>query len=282
VLVEGRLRLEVDGIAGTVRAVMSPGDARGELALLSGVPRPTRIHAIVDSTVALVDRAGFDAMLAEHPVIALQLADEMAREVRAEDDIVRQLLELHAEGLSADELEAALDRRRTALARRGARVLSHTPRALFRRIVILRGGEPQFWMLSGFVLALGTARLVVGMILKYGLEKQLFALVPGNDPNPMHIHHFNYGMILISVSGLAALLPSARRAVRVLAFTFGVGAGLVFDEFGLIYNLNPEYAQRSSLWAAAVAVTLLLQLVYFRGFWGALVRRKLAQLRSGR
>ena len=51
-------------------------------------------------------------------------------------------------------------------------------------------------MLVGFSSSLGGARLVVALILKYGLEKQLFALVPGNDPNPMHVHHFNYGLIV--------------------------------------------------------------------------------------
>ena len=122
-----------------------------------------------------------------------------------------------------------------------------SPRALFNHLVVQRGREPPFWMLLGFLVALGGARLVVGLILKYGLEKRLFALVPGNDPNPMHVHHFNYGLVLIGAAGLAALAPFGRRGLRVLAFAFGVGAGLVFDEFGLIYNLNPEYAQRSSL-----------------------------------
>jgi hypothetical protein len=117
------------------------------------------------------------------------------------------------------------------------------------------------------------ARLVVTFILKFKLEKQLFALVPGTDPNPMHVHHFNYGLVLIGVSGLAALSPFARKALRSLAFTFGVGCGLVFDEFALFWNLNPEYAQTLSLEAAAIMLSLLVQLTYFRDFWAALARR---------
>ena len=98
----------------------------------------------------------------------------------------------------------------------------------------------------------------------------------------MHVHHFNYGMILVGLSGLAALFPFGRRALRLLAFTFGVGLGLIFDEFALIWNLNPEYAQSLSLIAAAIAATVLVQVTYFRTFWMALARRGWFALRSGR
>jgi hypothetical protein len=108
-------------------------------------------------------------------------------------------------------------------------------------------------------------------------------LVQGdNDPNPMHVHHFNYGMILVGLSGLAALFPFGRRALRLLAFAFGCGLGLIFDEFALIWNLNPEYAQSLSLIAAAIAAAILIQVTYFRAFWMALVRRGWFAVRSGR
>jgi CRP-like cAMP-binding protein len=282
IVVRGRVHLEVDGTAGTRRSDLLPGDCYGEIALLSGHPRAVRLAATTDATLATLDREALDAVLAAVPVIALSLAVELAAELRAEDDLVRQLLELHAAELPPAELEAAIEARRRAIARRGARVTRLSPRALFHRLVVARGREPPFWMLAGFLVSLGGARLVVHLILKYGLEKRLFALVPGNDPNPMHVHHFNYGMILIGAAGLAALAPTSRRALRVLAFAFGAGAGLVFDEFGLIYNLNPEYAQRSSLISAAIVAALLAQLTWFGRFWAALVRRGWLILRSGR
>ncbi|HEV7554706.1 MAG TPA: hypothetical protein VGO00_04570, partial [Kofleriaceae bacterium] len=118
--------------------------------------------------------------------------------------------------------------------------------------------------------------------LKFKLEKQLFALVPGTDPNPMHIHHFNYGLFLIGAAGLAALFPFGRRALRGLSLVFGLGLGLVFDEFALFWNLNPEYAQEMSLVAAAIAAATLVQLIYFRRFWAAIVRRVWLGLRGAR
>ncbi len=76
-------------------------------------------------------------------------------------------------------------------------------------------------MLVGFIVALSGARMVVATILKYGLEKRLFALVQGRDP----VHHFNYGLILIGSAGLSALFPFGRRILRVLALLFGIGYG---------------------------------------------------------
>jgi hypothetical protein len=280
--VHGRVRIEVESPAGALRSDLVPGDCHGELRLLSGNLRREHLEARGPATVALLDRAGLDAVLSDVPIVALPLAEELATEVRAEDDLVRQLLELHAEELPPAELEAAIELRRRALARRGARVTRLSPSALFQRLIVARGAEPPFWMLVGFLVALGGARLVVHLILKYGLEKRLFALVPGVDPNPMHVHHFNYGLILIGTAGLAALLPLGRRALRVLAFAFGAGAGLVFDEFGLIYNLNPEYAQRSSLISAAIVAALLVQLTWFGRFWAALARRTWLGFRSAR
>jgi hypothetical protein len=130
---------------------------------------------------------------------------------------------------------------------------------------------------------LAGARLVVAFILHYGLEKRLFALVKGGaDPNPMHVHHFNYGLVLIGLAGLAALFPLGRRALRVLAVLFGIGCGLVFDEFALFWNLNPEYAQSLSLITAAIAAAVLVQLTYFRRFWSALGRTLVSLARGAR
>jgi CRP-like cAMP-binding protein len=283
VVLRNRVDLFVTTSAGTLESVLEPGDRYGELTVLAGLSQKLKVVASDGATIALLGRRELDALLEEFPVIALSLAAELASECSAKNDLARQLLELHAEGLAEDELAAAIGERRHALAQRGARVRRQTTRALFNRLVVREGAEPPFWMLTGFVLALAGARLVVAAILKYGLQKQLFALVQGgNDPNPMHVHHFNYGMILVGLSGLAALFPFGRRALRLLAFAFGCGLGLIFDEFALIWNLNPEYAQSLSLIAAAIAAAVLVQVTYFRTFWMAIARRSWFAMRGGR
>ncbi len=282
VVVRGRVTLEVAALGGPRRAVLAPGDRHGELALLAGTPRRALYEARGEAELAVLDRAGLDAVLAEFPVVGLPLAGELSREVAFTHDLSRQLLEVWAEGLAPDQHTAALDGRRGALARRGARVTRLSPRALFHATVVQQGREPPFWATVGFLLSLLGARGVVAFILHFGLEKRLFALVPGNDPNPMHVHHFNYGLVLIGAAGLAALFPLGRQALRGLAFTFGVGAGLVFDEFALFWNLNPEYSQVLSLYSAAVVLVALVNLTWFRGFWAALARRTMLGARRPR
>ncbi len=273
VLVSGSADLSVQIGDTTSLARLDPGDRWGDVQLLSGNVRPAKLVARVESTIATIDRARFDELLAELPAIALPLARELASFLRSKNDERRQILELHAEGLTGEQLADAIEERKAAGAERGARVSRLGPRALFNRLIVRQGAEPPFWMLVGFLSSLGGARMVVALILKYGLEKRLFALVQGTDPNPMHVHHFNYGLIVASVSGVASLFPFGRRALRLLAATFGIGIGLIFDEFALIWNLNPEYAQSLSLISAAIAFIVLVQLVYFRRFWGAVARR---------
>jgi CRP-like cAMP-binding protein len=281
VVVDGAVHIAVESGAGALRGTMYGGDRFGVLSLLTGHARPFTLVADEEgATIATMDTAAFEAVLAEFPAVSLPVAAELSTELAASTDVVRQVLELHAERLPPEELKAAVDERRSAFLRRGARVSRLGPRALFRRLVVQEGSEPPFWMLVGFLASLAGARLVVHLILKYKLEKQLFALVPGTDPNPMHVHHFNYGLILIGAAGLASLFPLGRRALRGLALAFGLGCGLVFDEFALFWRLDPEYAQGLSLFACGMAAALLVQLTYFRRFWGALARRAWLRVRG--
>ena len=282
-VVAGEVELDVQEGDARLRARLSAGDRFGTFSLVTGYAKPFAVEARRGgATIAVLDRAGYDALVAEFPAVALPLAREIAGELAVRDDFLRQLLELHASSLPQAELEAAIAERRTAQLRRGARVTRSSTRSLFHRLVVQKGAEPPFWMLVGFLGSLGGARLVVHLILKYKLEKQLFKLVPGNDPNPEHIHHFNYGLFLIGVVGLVALFPLARRWLRGLALVFGIGAGLVFDEFALFWNLNPEYAQELSVIAAGLAVAVLVKLIYFRTFWAAVARRTWLGLRGAR
>jgi len=281
VLVSGSADLHVEIGDAMSHARLDPGDRWGDVQLLTGHARRGKLLARTESTIALIDRARFDELLAELPAIGLPLARELASFLRSKNDERRQILELHAEGLTGEQLADAIEERKAAGAERGARVSRLGPRALFNRLIVRQGAEPPFWMLIGFLSSLGGARLVVALILKYGLEKRLFALVQGGtDPNPMHVHHFNYGLIVASVSGVASLFPFGRRALRLLAATFGIGMGLIFDEFALIWNLNPEYSQSLSLISAAIAFIALVQLVYFRRFWGSVARRLVHRVRA--
>src|SRR5581483_4527381 len=178
--------------------------------------------------------------------------------------------------LAGDERARALEARRARVARR----LAHRGARVVRRAVaigdVVRAWfrEPAFWMLTGFLAAFGGARLLVSYILRNHKEHQLFALhrVEGFE-NPIHIHHFNYGLVCVTITSLLAFFPTFRLHIRFLAFGFGVGAGLIFDEFGLIWNLNPDYYQGISRVAAVGFAVLLAQLAFLREPWARRIRR---------
>jgi hypothetical protein len=140
--------------------------------------------------------------------------------------------------------------------------------------------RPSFWVLVGALSALAAARTVVAVIIKNGLQKHLFALIGGKVGHPIHVHHFNYGLVLVTLVGVLSLLPRARRGLRRLAFVFGFGVGLIVDEFALLWNLNPDYYQPESRLAAAVVILAIAQVVYFRALYVGLVRRLVALVRA--
>jgi CRP-like cAMP-binding protein len=280
IVVSGTVDLSVESLVGEVRSRMHAGDRFGDAALLTNGWRAAELRAHQPAQLALLDRSALATVLAEFPAVALPLAAELASELRQRNDQVREVLELGAAGLPPDQLAASIRHYRRTLALRGAAVRRVSGGALFHRLVVDQGREPPFWALLGFLGALGIARLVVFVILRYHLEQHFFALISGPDPNPMHIHHFNYGLVLLGLSGLGALFPIGRRSLRLLSLLFGIGCGLVFDEFALFWNLNPDYSQGSSLISAAIVGIVLVQLTYFRRFWVAWVGRAAARLRG--
>ncbi|HEY8075941.1 MAG TPA: cyclic nucleotide-binding domain-containing protein, partial [Labilithrix sp.] len=156
VVVRGTVELEVDAAGGTLRSTLEAGDRYGALSLVTGYVRRFVVRADErEAVIAAIDKAGFDTVMRELPAVALPLANEVSQELAARNDLLRQLLELHAEKLPEEELAAAVDERREALRRRGARVSRVSPRALFRRLVVEEGAEPPFWMLVGFGASLG-------------------------------------------------------------------------------------------------------------------------------
>jgi hypothetical protein len=280
VVVSGVVDAIIDDPAGEVHVRMRPGDRYGDARLLTGSPWRVRLRANTDCEIAAINHADFEQILIRYPAVALPLAAELASELRTRNDQVRQVAELRVAGHDSVRIENAIRRLRRILALRSASVRRPSTGGLFRRLVVDQGAEPPFWMLLGFVAGLAGARLVVHLILKYRLEKQLFALVAGQDKNPVHIHHFNYGLVLVGVAGLLALSPYGRRSLRLLSLLFGLGCGLVFDEFALFWNLNPDYSQGLSLISSAIAFIALVQLAYFRKFWVALLGRISQRIRG--
>jgi hypothetical protein len=88
-----------------------------------------------------------------------------------------------------------------------------------------------------------------------------------------HVHHFVPGILIAFAAGGAGLVTRSDRLEETLAFPFGAGVGLTFDEAALLLDLRDVYWTREgivsvqiSLAAAALlAGTILAQRMLRRG-----------------
>ncbi|NYI05669.1 hypothetical protein [Allostreptomyces psammosilenae] len=108
----------------------------------------------------------------------------------------------------------------------------------YRVLIVEPGKEPLFLLLVGFILSFAFIRLSVRLI-RHGVRWW-----PGNiTPGGLHIHHMVFGIFFWLVAGIGSFtIPAAADGWRsLLGFLFGVGCGLVLDEFALILHLEDVY-----------------------------------------
>lgn len=63
----------------------------------------------------------------------------------------------------------------------------------------------------------------------------LFELEPG-----LRVHHYTYGVFILSVAAYLALIHIGPRAKYLIALLMGFGLGLAFDEFGMWLRLRND------------------------------------------
>ena len=85
---------------------------------------------------------------------------------------------------------------------------------------------------------------------------------PGNvEPGGMHIHHVVFGQAMMLIGGIGAFaVRGGPLAHDVLAVVFGVGSGLVLDEFALVLHLEDVYWReegRRSVDAVILALSVI-------------------------
>jgi hypothetical protein len=71
-----------------------------------------------------------------------------------------------------------------------------------------------------------------------------------------HVHHFVPGMLLAFAAGGAALLTQNDRIEETLAFPFGAGIGLTFDEAALLLELEDVYWTREGVLSVQLSLGL--------------------------
>lgn len=114
---------------------------------------------------------------------------------------------------------------------------------------------------SAFLVTFLIARLFVYLILGH-LLPNFFLVVRG-----VHIHHFTYGVFILAIVGLYALLirPDVHtRMFRTITMAYGIGLALTFDEFGMWIRLKDDYWVRQSYDAVIIVTLVLINLAYYR------------------
>ncbi|GAC1391837.1 MAG: hypothetical protein NVSMB46_05810 [Candidatus Saccharimonadales bacterium] len=129
----------------------------------------------------------------------------------------------------------------------------------YRDIIYYKYKDHNFWILATFVPTLIIARLVVFIFPQTHFHV-----------HKLHIHHFAYGILLLGISGYIAI-TRRERAPFWLAAIYGVGLGLAVDETGIWVRLNDHYYTRQSYDAIFIVLALLINAVYFRHFWLAVL-----------
>ncbi|WP_328401510.1 hypothetical protein OHS70_27275 [Streptomyces sp. NBC_00390] len=127
----------------------------------------------------------------------------------------------------------------------------------FYRNIVEPGKLPLLLALASFVLTFLITRTITRMIRA---GKGPFRNVSSGG---LHIHHVVPGVVLTVVGGFGAVATSQHSGIgaSVCAVIFGIGAGLLLDEFALILHLDDVYwseAGRKSVEVVVLTVALLL------------------------
>ena len=102
-----------------------------------------------------------------------------------------------------------------------------------------------------FLLSFIVSRVLVILIMAK-LVPDMFLHLGGT-----HVHHLNYGIFLLSTVGaLLLFVPLDDAGKRWVAFIYGFGMALTFDEFGMWLHLGGSYWQRGSFDAVMVVLSL--------------------------
>jgi hypothetical protein len=79
----------------------------------------------------------------------------------------------------------------------------------------------------------------------------------------IHFHHFWYGLAMVVSTGWLGISLSSERLSRNLAIIFGLGAGLIGDEVGLLLTFGDYTSNLTEIFfVAAIAFVILATLLY--------------------
>ncbi|MET7711246.1 hypothetical protein [Streptomyces sp. NPDC005407] len=132
----------------------------------------------------------------------------------------------------------------------------------FYRNIVEPGKLPMLLALASFIITFLATRTITRLIRAgRGPFKNV-------TPGGMHIHHVVPGVILTVIGGFGAVGSALHGpAAAACAIIFGIGAGLVLDEFALILHLDDVYwTEQGRQSVEVVVLAAALALLVLSGF----------------
>ena len=116
---------------------------------------------------------------------------------------------------------------------------------------------PLIIILTSIIIVFIVSRIITFSVLEWKiLPKSLFALL-----GDFRLHHFVYGNILITITSFFAIGLGVRKHKNWFALFYGIGLGLVLDEF-LLWIGDVEQLTNNVLWipysTTAVSIVSLI------------------------
>jgi hypothetical protein len=134
-----------------------------------------------------------------------------------------------------------------------------------RRFRDKHGQKVSFLILFYFLAAFVVARTYAVLYLIFGAPVVVI--------NGIHVHHLNFGIFFLVISGfLGFYLSNSKWRRKIIAF-YGIGLGLTFDEFGMWLHLEDHYWIRTSYDAIIIISAILLNAIFFGGRWVRVIKR---------
>jgi hypothetical protein len=265
--VEVRTAVEEASVASATRRLGVSQDA-GIYDLYDGHRRRTALRLADGARALILNREAMDRLVMRHPSVGYLLAQDLARRIKRLDDGLADALELQMfvgqkQGRWLVQIKTG-----ELYGPRQAGLVGPWALAIRDRCAHY-AKNALTWVFVGYLAGIGISRAVVEMIFRLGLQQVLFNKQVDPHGLTIHIHHFNYGMIMMVVAALAAITPAGRRFTAWIGALFGFGLGTFLDEFGLVLNLNPYYYQMGSLLAmVAGGIVLFAAIPLSERLWG--------------
>lgn len=138
---------------------------------------------------------------------------------------------------------------------------------IFYHLVKKHNGRVSFNVLVYFLFTFILVRLFV-YAWTYEIIPEIRVII-----KEVHIHHLNYGIFLLAITGYWALVNRKEINRLRIAKLYGIGLALTFDEFGMWLHLQDDYWMRHSYDIVIVTLAVFLNIVYFSQLWQKVINK---------